>query len=87
MSSQRSIKRHGTNDEYQWQDLPFAEYPTDPGVIYRAGTEVGGRICPRCPDYIAVTSPVVRLWRPEEGRWWVHARCFDRPDPEEDIFL
>lgn len=77
---QRSIKRHGSNSEYQAQDLPYATFPSEVGVVYRAGTEVGGQQCPRCPDYIAVTSPVVRLPRPEHvghmKKWWVHERCF-----------
>lgn len=73
-----SIRRTGSNDEYQAQDLPFARYPSKPGVVYRAGTEVGGRRCPRCPDFIAVTSRVVRLPRSEKRRWWVHERCYSR---------
>jgi len=74
----RSIKRNGANEEYQAQDLPFAGFPSKPGVAYRAGTEVGGQRCPRCPTYIAVTSRVVRLARPERGKWWVHERCWSR---------
>lgn len=75
--ARQSIRRHGTNEDYERQDLPFASYPSEPGVVYRAGTEVGGRRCPRCPDYISVTSRVVRLRRKESGRWWVHERCAD----------
>ncbi len=72
---QPSIRRSGTNDEYAAQDVPYATFPSPPGVVFRAGTEVGGRICPRCPSFIAVTSRVVRLRRKEAGRWWVHERC------------
>jgi hypothetical protein len=70
-----SIRRHGENSDYQAQDLPYATYPSKPGVVYRAGTEVGGRCCPRCSVFIVATSKVVRLYRPEDGRWWVHERC------------
>jgi hypothetical protein len=70
-----SIRRTGENSDYRAQDLPFATYPSKPGVVYRAGTEVGGRQCPRCSVFIIVTSRVVRLHRPEKGCWWVHKRC------------
>ncbi len=73
--ARRSIKRHGSNDEYRAQDLPFVTYPSRTGVVYRAGTEGGGRRCPRCTSFIAVSSRVVRLEHPERGRWWVHERC------------
>lgn len=75
--ARQSIRRHGTNDDYLYQDLPFATYPSELGVVYRAGIEVGGRRCPRCPDFIEVTSRVVRLRRPERGKWWTHERCAD----------
>jgi hypothetical protein len=71
-----SVRRAGRNSDYLAQDLPYAGYPATAGVVYRAGVAVGGRRCPRCPDFIAVTSRVVRLHRPENGRWWVHERCF-----------
>jgi hypothetical protein len=71
-----SIKRNGSNEDYELQDLPYATYPSRAGVLYRAGTDVGGRRCPRCPTFIAVHSPVVRLYRPEEGKWWVHRNCW-----------
>jgi len=72
-----SIKRNGSNQQYERQDLPFATFPSTPGVVYRAGTEVGGRRCLRCTTYIAVTSRVVRLAKPEGAgrKWWVHERC------------
>jgi|SRR5215211_6951378 len=73
-----SIRRTGSNDDYQAQDLPYARYPSRAGVPYRAGTEVGGRRCPRCSDFILVTSRVVRLPRPEQGKWWVHERCYSK---------
>jgi hypothetical protein len=47
-------------------DLEIVPYPAEPGVTYRAGKKVGGAICPRCPKFIAVTSKVVRLYRPEK---------------------
>lgn len=50
----------------KYDHLEEAPYPTPAGVIYRAGKRVGGAICPRCPKYIAVTSQVMRLYRPEE---------------------
>lgn len=71
-----SIKREGSNEDYQAQDLPYATFPSLVGKVYRAGTKVGGRRCPRCPDFIAVTSRVMRLRHPENGRWLVHERCF-----------
>jgi hypothetical protein len=52
-----SIRRSGDNSQYEYQDLPYATYPSKVGVVYRAGTLVGGSRCPRCSDYIAVTSP------------------------------
>lgn len=73
---QRSIRRYGDNSRYRAQDLPFALWPSQIGVVYRAGTLIGGRRCPRCPKYIAVTSRVMRLVVPEAGRWWVHERCY-----------
>jgi len=76
-SDYSSIRRHGRNDDYLAQDLPYAGFPIEPGVVYRAGIHVGGRRCPRCSTFIAVTSRIVRLHRPEDGRWWVHERCLD----------
>jgi hypothetical protein len=73
-----SIRRNGANEDYKAQDLPFAIYPARPGVVYRAGTEVGGQRCPRCTTYIAVTSKVMRLKRRELGKCWVHERCLVR---------
>jgi hypothetical protein len=73
-----SIKRDGCNEDYLAQDLPFACYPSKPGIVYRAGVETGGRRCPRCPDFIAVTGRVVRLHRPERGWWWVHERGYSK---------
>ena len=73
----RSIRRNGTNDQYRGQDLPFATFPSPAGEVFRAGVQVGGRRCPRCDVFIAPTSRVVRLPRPERGRrWWVHSRCW-----------
>lgn len=55
-STRTSIKRDGTNLDYRAQNLPWATFPSQAGKVYRAGTEVGGRRCPRCPTYISVRS-------------------------------